>query len=343
MAGQNGKGNGNGNGGHAVMMGASERCEIAFRPLGGRRARVLAYGGWSKKHLTQDARYLYWSDDDDGTITRLPKDGGVPLILATEQRGARALTLAGDHLYWVLYRHQGAGAVVRMPVEGGEVEVLEGGQELPCALAVLGDTIAWTTFGDGLATGTVMLKRLGAPAVTLATKQKQPGSIALDADQVYWTCAGLKHPEYFTDGSVVRHPRDGSRKRYIIAKYQSMAGSVVQDDEWIYWNTARMIYPPYAAGSILRRRKGVKRTQRVVIWGEQSGHLALDGEHVYWFEHFGGTLYRLPRQGGPLEQLMAECEDRMTCVDSYVIDDRCIYWTARNSQGAGGAVFKMAK
>ncbi|HSN97880.1 MAG TPA: hypothetical protein VLS89_06265 [Candidatus Nanopelagicales bacterium] len=339
MAGQNGNGDVG-----LTTFGSSEQGEIPFRPHGGRRPRALAYGGTSAKHLTHDDRYLYWTDDRDGTVTRLPKDGGVPLVLATDQPGAYAITLSRDHLYWANYRHEGRGSVVRMPAEGGAIELIEGGQDSPQSIAVHEDTIAWTTFGDGLATGTVAMKRLGAEkAITLATKQKQPRSILIDPDQVYWTCTGNKRPSYFTDGSIARMPRDGGRKRYLIAKDQSMPDSLVTDGEWIYWTTAAMIFEPHEPGAIFRRRKGEKRTETLVSWYEQSGHLALDATHIYWFARHGGALYRLPKDGGDVERLMSATGELGPWVVDFVVDDRCLYWTTWDSQKAGGAIFKMAK
>lgn len=333
----------NGNGG-AAQIAASELGEVTFRACGGRRPRVLAHGGYSAKHLVLDERYIYWTDGEDGTVTRLPKDGGVPLILATDQAQATELKIAGGWLYWVLNRAYGRGAVVRMPAEGGDVEVIAGGQENPEALAIHGDTVVWTTCGDGLATGTVCQKRLdGGPVVTLATRQKQPRSIALDAECIYWTNFGNKRPGYFTDGSVVRMPRDGGKKRYILAKDQSMPHSITMDGDWFYWTTSAEIYEPYSPGAILKRRKGEKRTIRLVEWGREHGLLAVDATHVYWFQEFGGVLVRVPKEGGEPEPLLLQSSDPMLRVQSFAVDDRCVYWAASDSRTAGGAIFKMAK
>ncbi len=169
MQGQNGNGFG-----HTAGNGASERGEIAFRGHGGRRPRVLAYGGNSERHLIQDDRYLYWSDAEDGTVTRLSKSGGVPVVLAIGQVYPGALTLAGGWLYWVT-RRMDMGTVVRMPVGGGEIELIESGQNRPQSIAVSGTTVVWTNFGDGLATGTVMRKDLGGRLITLASEAEAAG------------------------------------------------------------------------------------------------------------------------------------------------------------------------
>lgn len=339
MAGDNGI-----SGFHVVAAGSSEHGEIAFHGYGGRRPRVLAHGGNGAKHLAQDDRFLYWTNEEEGTVTRLPKGGGVPLELATGQERPRSLVLSGDHLYWVSRLHAGRGAVLRMPAEGGDVEQLACGQELPEALAVHGDTVVWTNFGDGLATGTVMRKQIGGgPATVVASKQKQPCSIAIDAEQIYWTNLGNKRPTYFRDGSVVRAPRAGGTKRFVIAKDRSMPTSITIDDGWIYWNLAAAFGDDPRIGGIVRRRKSGGATIPIVLWRFDSGVIALDATHAYWMQDFGGALFRVAKQGGDPEQIMAGNGERMLRAEGLLVDDRCVYWTARFSKEAGGAVFSMGK
>jgi hypothetical protein len=349
MVGHSGNGNGNGNGngsaGYAPAAGSSEMGAVAFHGYGGRTPRVLAYGGLGARVVAHDERHIYWTDSDDGTVTRLPKDGGVPLILATGQAGAGAMTLVDGWLYWVNYRYEGRGSVVRMPSEGGEIEVIADGQEMPEAVAVHGDTVVWTTFGDGRGTGTVAMKTLGGgTAVTLASKQKQPRSIAIDAHQVYWANYGLKRPTYFRDGSVMRMPRGAGKKRFILAKDQPMASSLVMDDEWIYWATATSDEAPILPSTLWKRRKeGGRAIQLATRRGGEDGLVALDATHVYWLQRYGAALVRVPKGGGEPEQLMAAKDDVRLMPRSFAVDDRCVYWTVRDSRTAGGAVFKMAK
>jgi hypothetical protein len=337
MQGQNGNGFG-----HSAVNGASERGEIAFRGHGGRRPRVLAHGGNGEKHLIQDPRYLYWTDAEDGTVTRISKGGGVPVVLASGLEHPGAITLADGYLYWVNQRLS-SGTVVRMPASGGEVELLAENQDGPVSIAASGNTVVWTNFADGLATGTLMRKQIGGRLTTLASKQKQPGSVAIDAEQIYWTSFGIKRPAYFRDGAMMRIPREGGPKRFVVAREQSMARSVVLDDEWIYWCTADELEHDPALGGIKRRRKAGGATQDIVSWSQDTGCIALDRTRVYWLQQFGGALFRVRKEGGEPEQIMAGNGDRMLWVEDLVVDDRCVYWTARQSAKAGGAVFTMGK
>jgi hypothetical protein len=342
-------------GGAARAAPASELGEVGFRACGGRVPRVLAHGGNGEKHLTHDERYLYWTDGDDGTVTRLPKDGGIPLVLATDLPRPGPITLSDGWLYWINSRyetvdhqHVPRGSVVRMPKGGGDVEVIAREHDSPEAIAVHGDTVAWTTFGDGLATGTVKMRTIpDGRVITLATRQKQPRSIALDAECVYWANYGNKRPHYFTDGSVMRMPRDGGRKRFVIAKNESMPHGMVMDEGHIYWTTSTEFYDRDRWGAVEKRRKGGKSViVPLVLWPRPEGRLALDATHVYWFSHFGGGLFRVPKEvvdDREPEQLMTHLGGVRLWVETFVVDDRCVYWATRDSRSAGGAIFKMAK
>ena len=180
--------------------------------------------------------------------------------------------------------------------------------------------------------------------LTLATRQKQPGSIAIDAQQVYWANHGLKRPTYFQDGSVVRMPRDGGKKRFTIAKAQTLASSLVVDDAWIYWTTAIDFDEPHALGALRKRRKAGGKIVELASWHwYEDALLALDATHVYWLSSLRPAIFRARKEGGEPEQLMAGEQGAAIFPDSLVVDDRCVYWTVRGSQRAGGAVFKMAK
>ncbi len=326
----------------ASSSSASEAGRIAARGLGGRRIRVLAHGGLGSRYLLQDERHLYWSDDGDGTVTRLPKDGGVPLVLATGQKGIRALTLSGGWFYWLT-----GDKVARMPEQGGDVEVIADEVEWPRALTVHEGTVFWTTFGDGLATGKVKMTRPGDDrVVTVAELQKQPGSIVVDALQIYWANHGVKWPSYFTDGSVVRAPRDSASAPVVLATEERLASSIAVEGDWIYWLTARGYDElEHERGALRKRHKDGGEIVELASWAwNEAGVLALDATHVYWLAPIHPALFRVRKDGGETEQLLIrEPGEDGVFPDSLVVDERCVYWTARDSQRAGGAVFKMAK
>src|SRR2546422_608587 len=105
-------------------------------------------------------------------------------------------------------------------------------------IEVAGRDVYWTDFGDGLE-GRVMRGSLdGTAPFVLASKQKQPRVIVADEHDVRWNNQGNKRPRYFLDGSVVRMPRAGGKKRWVIAKEQSLPFGFALDAEAIYWTTS---------------------------------------------------------------------------------------------------------
>lgn len=330
----------------------AERGEMVWKGHGGRRPRVLAHGGSGRKRLALGKEHVYWADEEDGSITRLPKDGGVPLVLAADQHRATALTLHEGFLYWaVIDRVDRArmediprSRIVRMPEDGGEIETLADAV-LPQSIAVSGRDVYWTDFIDGIS-GTVMRGSLdGAPAVLLASKQKQPDSIVVDEQDVFWTNTGNKRPTYFMDGSVMRMPRAGGKKRWILAKDKSMPSSVVLDGGDVYWVTASRREPPYEAGAVVKRSRTGGKTELLACRSGEGGFLAVDATHVYCLAAYEGTMFRVPKHGGQAEQLLSSLEAALmpTFVDGLALDDQFLYWTATFSREAGGAVWKMAK
>jgi hypothetical protein len=319
----------------------SETGQIIARGLGGRRVRVLAHGGLGWKFLVQDERYLYWTDKEDETLTRLPKDGGVPLVLVTGQAGIGAMVLAGGWFYWVNRRQ-----VVRMPEQGGEVEVLADELPWPHSIAVRGDAVVWTDYGDGENGGTVHRLTLGdRRVVTLAEGQKQPSSVSIDHRDIYWVNRGVKRSDYFKDGSVVRAPLDGGSAPSILAAEQRLASSLVMDDTAIYWVTALDYETSSSRGVILKRPKAGGPTVELASWKwNEAAYLALDETHVYWLTPIRLMLFRVRKDGGGEEQIMTEdIVGQAALASGLVVDERCVYWTVHDSQRAGGALFKMAK
>jgi hypothetical protein len=323
----------------------SERGEMIFLGHGGRRPRVLAYGGRSEKWLAQDDRYLYWSDQEDGSITRLHKDGGVPVILASACSRPHHLILDRDFLYWV--EGGQTGRVARLRVSGGEVETIAPNVALPERVVVSGDEVAWTSSGEagfrGIPTeGLVCRAKIGGPASIVASKQKQPTSIVFDDHDIYWTNFGTKRPSYFTDGSLMRAPRSGGRKRWIVHKDQSMPSSLAMDDRFLYWTTAATIFEPYQEGMIWRRPRGGGKSVPVVAWEREHGEIALDATHVYWLGVYTGEIVRVRKEGGEPERILSGRDSLVFCGNLVVDKDR-VYWTATDSQKSGGAIWSIAK
>jgi hypothetical protein len=341
-------------GGYILSPGGSDRGSIPYKAFGGRRIRVLAHGGQGPKHITQDKRFLYWTDYYDRTISRLPKNGGIPLVIGTAESGVGGpaqITYADGFLYWA-ERHP-EHRVCRMPAEGGTVEILAEDDDYIDTLAVYQGTVAWTTLSRKNARGTVKVKRPDRPSViTLASKQKEPRGIAIDAHQIFWTSCGNNAPKYFRDGAVYRAPLGPGKKRFVIAKDQSFANALVADDAWIYWATARTMDEPFEVGGIWKRRKDGGERVKIADWyWYEYAFMALDATHVYWIPAVRAMLFRVPKDGGEEEHLMdiediKDIESPARAFDlvprGFVVDARAVYWAVEDTKNAGGAIFSLS-
>jgi hypothetical protein len=326
----------------------AELGEMVWKGHGGRRPRVLAHGGDGDKRLVLGRDHLYWSDEGDGSITRLPKDGGVPLVLATEQTRPTALVLHDGYLYWATspgVREQ-SGHVVRMPEEGGDIETLAVGNWSVQSIAVEGRDVYWTDFGDGLAGGAVLRgSTSGAPPMVIASKQKQPDSIVVAGQELYWANTGNKRPSYFRDGSVMRMRRDVDRKRWVLVKNGSMPASVVAGEESVYWSIATPYDAPDELGGVFKRPRAGGKPSKLATLSQHGLLLAVDATHVYAMCGYEGAMYRILERGGEPEQILSSVDSAFesTFVGGFAADERFLYWTATYSGKAGGAIWKMAK
>lgn len=327
------------------MSGGSDSAAVAYRPLGGRRVRVLAHGGPVERHLVLHGEHLYWTEPLDGTVTRISKRGGVPVVLATDQRGVGAIAIVDGWLYWgrrYLYGNEG---LYRMPLGGGEpTRICEGRVE---ALAILEELVAWTSIGED-GRGSVHLTRVGdGRTVPLATGEKMPRSIVLDGENAYWACYGLKRPSYFEDGSIVRASRTEVGDHELLARDRSMPSSLLLDSEArvLTWCEGRTTYGPgpFVPGRIWRHELATGAARLLCEWDEQDGMLAADATHVYFLACMGGTMWRVPIAGGEPEPMLAPAANRLLWSSAIAVDDRFVYWAAHSSDSAGGAIFCMAK
>lgn len=335
----------------------AELGESAFVGRGGRTPRVLAHGGYGHRSLALDGRYLYWSDDRAGEVSRLPKDGGFPVVLA-QREFPENLTLADEHLYWSEPEpnapRRGDGGppqqLVRMHKDGGDVEVVARDLDAVNAVVVRGREVV--ILCDGVfdynrreePRGVVLYLAPGAakPAV-LATKQRRPGEAVFVGDELYWLNGGMKWPTYFHDGALLHAKLGGPKKRWVVRKDLPMPKSLLADNTHLYWTTTPTYHKPLSEAGVCRRPLGGGAVEVISYIYERDGALlAQDAANLYCLVSESGTLIRIPKDGGEEDTLMT-CVERLMLPQSIAVDDQRIYWCVLNGDEAGGAVWSIAK
>ncbi len=73
-------------------------------------------------NLVADDTFLYWRNEDDGTLVRSPKRALTPIELGSAPGGELVLAIdeASDHLYWT----DDTGSLFRVPKAGGSAELV---------------------------------------------------------------------------------------------------------------------------------------------------------------------------------------------------------------------------
>jgi sugar lactone lactonase YvrE len=305
-----------------------------YNPGCGRCARddgdgpvTLAADQLSPASVTADATYVYWTNTgthgDDGTLMRVPIEGGELTLLATGQAGPAGIAVDATYVYWT---NSFSGTVMKMPLRGpGAPITLATGQSRPSAIVVDEKHIYWTNCGTCRDDGEVMKASLDGSSLTaLATGQSEPTGIAVDATSVYWT-------NYATEGTVTRVPIEGGEKQ-ILARGQGTPLGIAVDATSVYWANAdgTVMKAPIRGGEPTTLASG-----QPVPW-----QVAVDEKNVYWtaMGNSGddGAIMVVPLEGGTPTALVG----RQNAPCGIAVDGANVYWTNSTTPGM---IRKIAK
>lgn len=116
----------------------------------GRCPTTLAAGQKGPRAVTVDGTNVYWTNESDGTVMKVPVGGGPPTTLASGQNAPLALAVYAANVYWT---NTGTGdanssAIMRVPIGGGTPTAVASA-ESPVAIAVDGTSVYWAEIGGG--------------------------------------------------------------------------------------------------------------------------------------------------------------------------------------------------
>lgn len=192
--------------------------------------------------IAVDEAYVYWTNlgsletPTDGSVMKVPLDGGPATILASGQYAASAIAVDADRVYWVSYNSVysvplGGGAVVPLYEASVPVEIT--------GLAVDATAVYWHR-------GSPIHQALsgGAPVAMAANVGQGPGSLALDATNVYWTVGQQPCDTNLCEannGAVVMKVSKTGGAPETLASFETPGYPVTQlavDATHIYWTSA---------------------------------------------------------------------------------------------------------
>jgi len=160
---------------------------------GGREEQVVAESQQQPAALALDDDHVYWSNlgsgmSKDGTIVKMPKDGGPITVLAEGQQLPWQMALYGSQVFWT-NMFEGA-PIMAAPKDGSEpAHVIWSGDQSARGIAVDSTGVYWADF-DAATINHCPLTGCSQPPETIAAQQLTALAVALDDAWVYWARNG---------------------------------------------------------------------------------------------------------------------------------------------------------
>lgn len=190
---------------------------------GGCADEIVAQDPKGATALALDGDVVFWGTTDG--LVKMRDASGTTTTLATESGTIASIAVDSDHVYYAI-----TGSVRSVPRAGGSPSVVVPGAQAPYALVVSGGTLFYVDAGavNAVAGGqtTTVLKGLDAP-----------GGLALDADYLYVSAALADIQGLTYDGPLFRvdqHAVNSQSPQLLASHLHKPASVVVFDDRVDY-------------------------------------------------------------------------------------------------------------
>lgn len=318
----------------ALALGLAACGESAGTRTG---AMTLAAGLADPSNLAADDTSIYVSTSAapmDGSILKVPKMGGSPVLLARGQflgGYSHALAIDSVHAYFVAVVVTDTGVtntIMTVPTAGGSPQPLVPNLTSVYSFTLDSANLYWTE----PQTGSVMkASKAGGSPLTLITGQAEPSVLAVDSTHVYWI-------NRF--GGLSRMGLDGSNP--------SMLGTIAADSGPVLAIDATNVYWGMNGYLQVVPKAGGQHVTLLPDYGTVGSDIATDGGMVYWLEsgtcgdsscNADGTVMKMPGAGGPQTVVASG----LTQPAALILDQGYVYWIDRGTGASDGAVRRIAK
>jgi hypothetical protein len=293
-----------------MSIGAHAQTPTVSDPSGGKSVAIVS-NEYDPSEITLDDENIYWVSDNGTTIKKISKAGGAPVTLATGKYIGQIL-VDEDSIFFTVF-----GEIRRVSKNGGTAAVLVksdliGYQRTQWAV----DKTNLYYFDEvGVPPGTMdknpLLKKVnkaGGVPVTLSANTYGPTGLGTDGVNLYW---GDVHHDIVKKVSVNGGPT-------VFVGHCFHPGGIAVDEQNVYC---------VATGyKVIKFKKALpaQRPPPVVQGDSINGVLARDEANFFTVAtgKNGHGIYRLSKQGGPL-QLLVALEWQLS---RFAVDATGVYW-----------------
>lgn len=276
---------------------------------------MLPYG------IALDETHVYYTDRDGGVLRKMPKAGGPPVELATNQESITFVAVDPGTTGFVYFTRNGAnGGVSKVPkAPGGSVVTLA---SIPWGweIAIDETNVYFTTGGPEnppvALTGSLQrVPKTGGAATKLATMTTQPGSIALDADSIFFADKEGR--------TVSRLSKASPSAPELIATSQAGPDGIAIDGDNLFWTC-------YEGDTVVVSPKQPDAYTVLANRQVRPNGITAGGNFAYYSTYMGNTIGRVSANGGP-PLILAEVDTPIRLA----LDEQYVYFTGNGEETDG--------
>jgi virginiamycin B lyase len=232
------------------------------------------------------AAFVYWTNDDGGTIGRANLDGTeVNQSFIGGANSPIGVAVNGTHIYWANFGNASGTTIGRANLDGTEanqsfITTATG----PCGPGVDSAHVYWA---NGATIGRANLDGTGVDT-SFVTGAGIPCGVAANSSFIYWA----NQSSFGTIGRVGLDGTTGKDLNFVPTGSGSLPTGVAVDGAHVYW--ANNNSPPDTLGRANLNGTGVNLA---FITGSQPCGVAVDGAHIYWANFGNDTIGRANLDG----------------------------------------------